>query len=112
MTGANSFQIKERGDRENLLVAIVGELDLATIPTLRSFVEDRLATPPETLVLDLSELSFMDSSGLRMLIELDQRSRAEGWGFSLIASLHHSANTVLRMTGAAEALPFIEAPGS
>ncbi len=112
MTGASGFEINERGDRENLHVAVVGELDLATIPELRDLLEERLVTPPEALVLDLSDVSFMDSSGLRALIELDQRSRAEGWGLSLIAPSHEAANIVLRMSGAAEALPFIETPGS
>jgi anti-anti-sigma factor len=85
---------------------VEGELDLVTVPLLAQHADGRMGASLTSLTLDLSELKFMDSSGLRLLIELNERSRLEGWRLSLIASNHEPANLVLRMTGADKALPF------
>ncbi|HKC27080.1 MAG TPA: STAS domain-containing protein [Jatrophihabitans sp.] len=57
------------GDRSTLAVA--GELDLGSVAELRQHAEDELASRHiRTLTLDLSELTFIDSSGLGLLVEL------------------------------------------
>ncbi len=107
MTSAGGFEIRERVDGATQVVAISGELDLGTVPVLARRVEDRLREKPSSLILDLSALTFMDSSGLRLLIELAKRARREACDLALIRSRHESANVVLRMTGADVALPFV-----
>lgn len=64
------------------------------------------------MTLDLSEVAFMDSSGLRMLIELNERASREGWRHALRVPRYESAKLVLEMTGADGALPFEDAPRS
>jgi anti-anti-sigma factor len=57
---------------------LIGELDLGTAPML----EDRLRqlrSDNVSVRLDLSELRFMDSTGLHVLIRAVQDSRADGW---------------------------------
>jgi anti-sigma B factor antagonist len=93
-----------RGETQALLLA--GELDLSNVSELAERVNNELDRPISTLILDLSELTFMDSTGLRLLIELDQRATREEWTLTLIPSLHESTNTILRLTGADAALPF------
>ena len=61
---------------------------------------------PSALTLDLAELAFMDSSGLRLLIELYDRSRRESWELTLVTPRDENATMVLRATGADDALPF------
>ncbi|MFI8349902.1 STAS domain-containing protein [Streptomyces sp. NPDC085596] len=56
----------ERGEWAVLLVA--GELDLVTSPVLRQRVHDVVAEGHHSLVLDLSEVFFCDSSGVGVLI--------------------------------------------
>ena len=104
------FEISDGGEGTKPIVSISGDLDMANIPAVARHLEDRLGGEPATLVLDLTGVTFMDSSGLRLLIELDERSRQEAWSLSLIPSDHEPANTVLRMTGADEALPFDRRP--
>ena len=58
------------------------------------------------LTLDLRDLTFMDSSGLRLLIALNDRAQRDAWSLRLIAPTHEAALMVLRVTGAYTALPF------
>lgn len=51
-----------------------GELDLATVPVL----EATLAAQAGPVVLDLRELTFVDPTGLRLLLEAEARSAADG----------------------------------
>jgi anti-anti-sigma factor len=93
-----------RGESQVLLLA--GELDLSTVGELSDRLSSELDGQPSALTLDLSELTFMDSTGLRLLIELDLRASKEEWTLILIPSQHESTTTILRLTGADEALPF------
>ena len=77
-----------------------------TVELLTGHVEQNLADRPGALRLDLAELGFMDSSGLRLLIDLYDRSRREDWELSIVRPRNESATMVLRATGADTALPF------
>ena len=68
-----------------VVVAVEGELDLFTAPFLRDEVRDAIKQDGARLVLDLQQLSFMDSSGLSVLIEAWRLATSEGGGVSLAA---------------------------
>ncbi|MGA2924813.1 MAG: STAS domain-containing protein [Solirubrobacteraceae bacterium] len=87
-------------------VSVVGELDMKTAVVLAQRLDQLPLATVTSLTVDLRELAFMDSSGLRLLIELHDRSRQEGWRLALIAPEHEPAAIVLRATGADLALPF------
>jgi anti-anti-sigma factor len=110
MVRPRKFEIRDAYERGNLTLSIAGELDLSTVPALEQRVDDHLNESVTTVSLDLSEVTFMDSSGLRLLIELNQRADREPWELSLIPSRHEPARVVLRMTGAETALPFGDEP--
>jgi anti-sigma B factor antagonist len=66
-----------------IVIELRGELDLATAP----LVDDELGraeASPELVVLDLRELSFMDSTGLRTVIGVERRLRACGGSLVII----------------------------
>jgi anti-sigma B factor antagonist len=66
-------------DRDGLVhVALVGELDLSTVAKVQEELRKVEAASPATLVVDLSKLSFLDSTGLRCIVTADERARAEG----------------------------------
>ncbi|WP_258534445.1 STAS domain-containing protein [Streptomyces sp. PT12] len=50
------------------VLRVVGELDIATSPTVRQHVHDAVAEGRRHLVLDLSEVLFCDSSGVGVLV--------------------------------------------
>jgi anti-anti-sigma factor len=96
-----------QGDTARLTVT--GELDIATVPRLEEAVAAVLAQDARSLIVDLSRLAFVDSSGLRMFITLNDRASAEGWSLGLIRPPDPSYS-VFQITGAEENLPFIEDP--
>ena len=66
-------------DRNGLVhVALVGELDLSTVTKVQEELRKIESTAPPTLVMDLSKLTFLDSTGLRCIITADERAREEG----------------------------------
>jgi anti-anti-sigma factor len=89
-----------------VVIALSGELDMSTIDALVDRVESRLERPIQLLTLDLGDLAFMDSTGLRLLIELNDRARQAPWSLKLIFPRHEAAARVLEITGADVALPF------
>lgn len=93
------------------MLTVTGELDMNTVELLARQVEERLSEGPRPLTLNLSELAFMDSSGLRLLIDLYDRSQRETWKLTIVAPRNEAATMVLRATGADTALPF-ESDGS
>ncbi|MET9829600.1 STAS domain-containing protein [Streptomyces sp. NPDC006385] len=80
----------ERGDWAVLQVS--GELDLVTSPALRQHIHDAVAEGRHSLVLDLSEVMFCDSSGVGVLIATRR----------LIRSCQGSLRLILPAQGAAE----------
>jgi anti-sigma B factor antagonist len=105
------FQITQRLDGRRATLALTGELDMGTTGQLSSRVSEQLAGGATDLTVDLTELTFMDSSGLRALIDLHDRSRTESWSLKLIAPEDEGAVLVIRATGADKALPFTDAAG-
>jgi anti-anti-sigma factor len=66
-------------DRDGLVhVALVGELDLSTVAKVQEELRRVEANAPATLVVDLSKLTFLDSTGLRCIVTADERAREEG----------------------------------
>jgi anti-anti-sigma factor len=59
-------------------VVLSGELDIATLDDAERQVEAAAAAAPPLLVIDLSGLSFVDSSGVRLVLLADDRARAAG----------------------------------
>ena len=84
----------EEGDRVRLRVA--GELDMASAPLLKRRLE-LLRDERRAVVLDLSELEFLDSQGIHLLCSAMSDSRQDGWHFEVDPDLQLQAKQVLRM---------------
>jgi anti-anti-sigma factor len=106
MVRPTKFEITQRSTGSTLTMSVTGELDLRTVETLSRHLDDALGQRITALTVDLRELAFMDSCGLRFLIELNDRARQQAWQLRLITPKHEAAALVLRVTGADTALPF------
>jgi anti-anti-sigma factor len=67
---------------ELALVSVSGELDLYTAGSLQARIEEADTLGPDTVLVDLSEISFIDSSALVVLVR--ETKRLEGRGHSLV----------------------------
>jgi anti-sigma B factor antagonist len=83
-----------------------GELDLATVESLRAALDG--IENAERLVLDLRGLTFLDSTGLRLLVTLHQRSHRDGFQLTLIAPAG-PADRAIELSGLDQVLPFAAA---
>jgi anti-sigma B factor antagonist len=59
-------------------VVLDGELDLSTFDAAQQRVEEAESAQPELLVVDLSRLTFVDSTGVRLVLLADARARDAG----------------------------------
>ena len=65
-------------------VCPVGEVDLATVDRVRHELEAVKAAGARRVALDLRDTTFLDSSGLRLIVEAQHSSNADGWQFGVI----------------------------
>ena len=66
-------------DRDGLVhVALVGELDLSSVAKVQEELRRVEAGSPADARLDLSKLTFLDSTGLRCIVTADERAREQG----------------------------------
>ncbi|MBB5082265.1 STAS domain-containing protein [Nonomuraea endophytica] len=80
------------------LVGVAGELDTTTTGQLATYLEGRHPDSSLPLVLDLAAVTFMDSSGLHLLIDLHHRQDTHG-GRLYLAAPHERVLRVLEITG-------------
>jgi anti-sigma B factor antagonist len=71
MTGGPRARLAVSDDAlGGVVLDLSGELDLASLPDVSEALDELLARPPQSLVLELGGLTFLDSSGVTMLVRL------------------------------------------
>lgn len=79
------FTLSEQHHRGVAVVAVSGELDLATAPQFEDYFAHLAATGHHCLVLDTARLSFCDAAGIRVMISARMRADARGGWLRLAA---------------------------
>ena len=82
---------------------LAGELDLATVDTVRAAVEESCRSGAR-VVLDLSEVGFCDSTGLGMIVGLYRRAATAGGDLQLCA-LQPRIRNLLEVSGVDRVIP-------
>ena len=99
------FCVEVRPDRQRVFVEPHGELDLDTVDQLRAAVDDLALRGFEAIVIDLRATTFLDSSGLHLLIAATGRTDAR---ITLIDG-PAVVSRLFDLTGMRDVLPFEEA---
>jgi anti-sigma B factor antagonist len=86
---------------------LIGELDLATQPEMEPVILQHLQSHP-SIVIDLSGLTFMDSSGLRTLIQVKKAADALKRPFALVRG-PSPVHKVFEITGLLDYFTFVDA---
>jgi anti-anti-sigma factor len=103
-----SVKAQAEGRRHTLVLA--GELDLATAPELDAKTEQACANGAGELVLDLRELAFIDSTGLRAILRAQEHCEAHRCELFLTPG-PPAVQRLFELTGLLERLAFREPPG-
>jgi anti-anti-sigma factor len=105
----SEFKVDVRSDGGATVIAITGELDLATSPALEEALERAFGADVELVVLDLRELEFMDSTGLSVLVKAHQAAELAHHKLALVKG-PPQVQRLLNLTGVAERLRLLDAP--
>ena len=93
-----NFEIHEVQVGDWVHLGLRGELDLASAPVLKDRLE-RLRADKRSVRLDLSQLQFIDSSGIHLLIAAASDAR-DGWQFEVDPNLPPQVERVLELVDA------------
>jgi anti-sigma B factor antagonist len=80
----SNLEVDVREDKESISVALAGELDISETPAVQQALMALEERRPPLLVMDLRGLTFLDSSGLRLILEADLRARRTGRRLTLV----------------------------
>ena len=78
------FRVDVSREADTAHMRVAGELDIATTSILQAEIAALRETGSRSLVLDLAGLEFIDSTGLRCILDLDAESRLDGFTIALI----------------------------
>ena len=80
------FELTDRIDGGRPVVAVSGELDIATAPLLRQRIQALFAAGQTTILVDLLGTTFIDSTGLGVLVGALKESQAAGGDLILVVN--------------------------
>jgi len=101
---SHPFEIREYDDRGVHVIAMRGELDLATAPRLCVRIDAARRAGSRRMVVDLTTAGFCDSVGLRALIGSHQEMAAEGGRLALAVHADSAVGRLFALAGAHELL--------
>jgi anti-anti-sigma factor len=91
-------------------IVLTGELDVSTVPAFNKRVSELRHKGFHSIVLDLSGVTFMDSTGLSAILVTEMHARMRGQRFSVVEGPPH-VNELFRLTGVDNFLEIISRPG-
>lgn len=103
------FRVRTQRSDGTVVLRLQGDLDVATAAELRRALAQALEGAPSSLVLDLAELSFVDSTGIGALVGASRRAREVGSSFVLRSPVR-AVEKALRLTGVDQLLTIEPAP--
>ena len=98
------FELSQHAKGGYVVVELRGELDVTTVPMLRPALHALLDGTTPRIILDLAELTFIDSSAQTAIVIADRRARQLGVTFALAAPQRIVAR-VIAITGLDQHFP-------
>lgn len=92
-----------------VVVVASGELDLASADELRTVLRGPEARA-KTVVLDLRNVTFIDSSGLSVIVGHSRRADADGFRFAIAVGGARTVERLFDLSGLRETLPLVQTP--
>jgi anti-sigma B factor antagonist len=99
---AEPFSVQERDEAGVHVVEVTGELDIVTAPELCARLDAMRNLPRPRMLVDLTDVDFCDSTGLRALLGAASEVRAHGGRFAIVCPPTGDVARLLEVVGAAE----------
>jgi anti-anti-sigma factor len=93
-----------------ITIKLGGELDVVCADVFRRRFTDATEGEPERVVMDLRELTFLDSTGLALLLRVNEISQDLGFALWVVSREEDPPAKIFRMTGASAILPLVQDP--
>ncbi|HZE06522.1 MAG TPA: STAS domain-containing protein [Solirubrobacteraceae bacterium] len=93
------FEVNVIPDRERVVVAPAGEIDLATAPRMQQDVVELLERGFTRVVVDLRRVEFLDSQGIRALVLAHNRAHELGATMPVVLGNADAARRALELSG-------------
>jgi len=103
------FRVEVHSEAQATVIAVSGELDLASSPALQEELDRVSGSKSDLLIIDLRDLDFMDSTGLSVLVRAHQRAEEQGRRLAMVKG-PQQVQRLLSLTGVADRLTLIDAP--
>ena len=102
-----SVRARESAGQPYTLVEVTGEADVTNTDELRRLLDEEVAEQPQTLIIDLSGLRFMDSSALHVVLRANRSLDRQG-GVLALVSPQAAVAKILRLTTADRLIPVFD----
>lgn len=104
-----NFLVETNRNGRTTTMTLSGELDLVSSPELEHALNHALDSDAELVAVDLRRLEFMDSTGLHLLVQAQQRAQETGRRLVLIRG-SEQVQRLFDLTGVAEILTIVDSP--
>jgi anti-sigma B factor antagonist len=91
-------------------LALFGELDISCVERFRESLAKSVADHPDDVVIDLRSVTFIDSTGLALLLRADTLGREGGFRLHVVRSPTEIVKAVFEASGANRLLPLTDEP--
>jgi anti-sigma B factor antagonist len=105
------LELTTETDGTTVRLALTGELDIAGAARVEQELDRIEREPPATIVLDLRELAFMDSTGLRVIVAADGRTREQARRLVIVRG-SDTVQRIIEMTRLHERLEIVDDPAA
>jgi len=105
MDGGNTFRLEQENVDGRRRVAVAGEIDLQSAPALEEALQEACERGT-TIELDLHEVSFIDSAGIRAILEARASFAAHDVELLMVPSRHRAPHRTFELSGLLDRLPW------
>ena len=99
-----AFKLRSAREGDGVRVSLSGELDLATADKADEAIRQAEESDAREIVVDLTELRFLDSTGLSVLLGAYTRNREAGRRLTFVPSEHEAGTRLLAITDTTDTL--------
>ena len=92
-------RVETNAENGSMHIAVSGEIDLANAAAVEDELRDAVSQQPTTVSIDLTDLTYLDSAGIRILFTLASRLKAPRIVLELIVPLDSPTRRLMELSG-------------